>query len=181
MTCTGKMKVCVNGETHKPGFGPVCAQSPERHVFDRACADSEFWPISIPVSEPFVLMDKYCSPPKNWLQYKQAHVEDKYLQWIQLLSCVGIITYGFIFVIHIPVLYYYFKHMIGLGTVICNSLNLLSVNMNISCSVITLLLMTFSEDFVPVLHLSRISNFAPWFRSVINMNDLSCGYLYLFQ
>lgn len=32
---------------------------------------------------------------------------------------------------------------------------------------------------MPILHSSRISAFAPWFRSVTNMNDLSYGYLYL--
>lgn len=46
-------------------------------------------------------MDKYLSPPEYWLQYKKTHVESKYLQWIQLLSYVGVITYGFLFAIYI--------------------------------------------------------------------------------
>lgn len=51
--------------------------------------------------------------------------------------------------------------MVGLEIVKRSSHNLLAVKMNASfwttSSVITLLLMIFSEDFVPILDLSRIS------------------------
>lgn len=51
--------------------------------------------------------------------------------------------------------------MVGLEIVKRSSRNLLAVKMNASfwttSSVITLLLMIFSEDFVPILDLSRIS------------------------